>query len=251
MATLRFSRPFQLSQGFQSWRLYLDGEYVAKIGNGTSVEVSVPAGRHDLLARTMIMYSSKVVPFEVQSGETLDIEVGSNAAGLMMFVGAVYLFSPSDYLYLRIESRQRCPDQTKATKRGLLIAILLVGLLIMGLGGCGLLFSWIFVAMGDAAQEANQFLTLLGDGKVAEAYNSTAAQLRSQQSQQAFADSVRQLGLTDHASSSWSSRKFNNGLVTLEGFITTKTGATIPITMVLVKESGSWRVLSITPGGGM
>jgi len=243
MSILRFSRPYQFSQGPQSWRLYVDGQFVANIGNGSSVEVRVAPGAHEVLARTMILYSSGVLPVEVRDGKTLDVEVGSN----WRVLGKMYLFARSDYLYLRLKSPQLDRAHPQAWGRGLLVGGLMAGLLaVVCLGGCGLLFSWFFSTTNDAARAADQFLMLLGEGKVTDAYNSTATGLRAQESQEAFADSVRQIGLADYASSSWQSREFHNDVVTLKGSITTKPGGTVPLTVVLIKEAGSWRVLSVT-----
>lgn len=263
MSILRFRRPFQLTQISRSWLLYVDGEFVANIGNGSSVEVPVSPGAHEILARTMIMYSSRVLPVEVRGGETLDVEVGSN----WRLFGPIYLFARSDYLYLRVGSSQ--PDRRHTEKqplgafvptkrdqfgrtwgRGWLVGLLIIGLLgVVCLGGCGLLFSWLFSMTSDAVQAADQFLSLLAEGKVNDAYNSTASRLRAEETAEAFADSVRQVGLTDYASSSWHSRDLHNEVVTLKGTITTRTGGTLPVTIVLIKESGGWRVQSVTTPG--
>ena len=227
-------------------RLYLDGQFVGRIGNGSTLEVPVSPGHHEVLARTMFMYSSRVLPIEVRVGESLDVEVGSNASGWRVVVSAVFLFARSDYLYLRFKSPRSDEEHHQARKKDLLIGALMVGLLgVMCLGGCGLLVAWFESTTGNAAMAADRFLALLGEGKVAEAYNSTATKLRDQESREAFANSVRQLGLTDYASSSWPSRKVDNGVVTFEGSLMTRAGGTIPLTIVLINESGSWRVLSV------
>jgi hypothetical protein len=108
------------------------------------------------------------------------------------------------------------------------------------------LFGWVFAATREAAEAADQFLALVAQDKMAEAYNSSAAGLRVRQSQEAFAADVKRLGLLDYASSSWPVRNIVNDEAKLEGTITTKSGGTIPLTVTLVKEGGTWRVLSLT-----
>lgn len=125
-------------------------------------------------------------------------------------------------------------------KKGCLIAVaigfaLLVTIIVLS-----------FALTRGAAKAGADFLNLLGSGKIAAAYQSASAPLRSQQSLEAFSATVKNLGLTDYASSSWSSRRRELDRTTLKGTVTTRTGGTIPLTMELVKESGGWKVLSLS-----
>ncbi|CAN5431280.1 hypothetical protein BH20VER3_BH20VER3_13680 [soil metagenome] len=103
-----------------------------------------------------------------------------------------------------------------------------------------------FALTRGAAKSGADFLDLLGSGKMAAAYESASAALRSQQSLEAFSATVKNLGLTDYASASWSSRRRELDRTKLEGTVKTRAGGTIPLTMELVKESGGWKVLSLS-----
>jgi hypothetical protein len=134
-------------------------------------------------------------------------------------------------------------------KKGCLIATAaVVVLIVIGLAA-------IFLAFGltrGAVNSADNFLGLVGSGKIAEAYESASATLRSQQTLEAFAKSVTDLGLTDFSSVSWSSRKTENDRGHLEGSARTRAGGTIPLNVELVKESGTWKVISLSaPQSGM
>jgi hypothetical protein len=125
-------------------------------------------------------------------------------------------------------------------KKGCLIA---VGI------GLGLIVIVILLAFGltrGAVKAGNEFLGLIGSGKIAAAYKNASPTLRSQQTEESFEQAVKNLGLTDFASVSWSSRETNNGRAHLEGSVTTRSRGKIPLTMELVKESGTWRVISLT-----
>jgi hypothetical protein len=136
-----------------------------------------------------------------------------------------------------------------ASKTGWLIGgLVLAGGLLLACGACGGLFFWMFKETSTAAKSADEFLALLGQGKVVEAYNAGSSSLRSRQDQQAFEASMKQLGVLDYASSSWTKRDVENNVATLVGAVTTKAGGTIPLTAVLVKEGSDWKVQSLVSG---
>lgn len=131
---------------------------------------------------------------------------------------------------------------------------LLVGIPLLLLACAGLvagIFYWVLTATGGAAEEADRFFGLLGQGKVSEAYQSTATAFRNQQNEEAFAKVVKDLGLNDYASASWSNRSVQNNQATLKGSVQTKSGGTIPLEVNLVNEGGQWKVLGFNgPVGG-
>lgn len=108
---------------------------------------------------------------------------------------------------------------------------------------------WMTAGLTDAARD---FLTLVSQGRVGEAYETcTSESLRKAETQESFASGVRAMGLTEWASSSWTSRRFENSVGELEGTITTRTGGRIPLKMQFVKEGGKWKVshCTTTPAG--
>jgi hypothetical protein len=141
-----------------------------------------------------------------------------------------------------------------STKRVLWIVGGVVGgvVLVFG-GGIALLLYWVFTATGEAALAADRLLIQVREGKIAEAYDSTATDLRAQQNLDAFTADVKALGLTRYASSDWSSRSIVNDEATLEGVVRTRDGDRVPLRVTLVKQAGAWRVASLTssryPGG--
>jgi len=125
-------------------------------------------------------------------------------------------------------------------KKGCLIAIVSVVAII------AVIIALVFGMTSGVVKASDEFLALLGSGKIPEAYQSTSPSLRAQQTQEAFEKTVKDLGLTDFASASWSSRGFTNDQGHVEGTVTTKTRGSIPLRMDLMKESGTWRVYSLS-----
>jgi hypothetical protein len=125
-------------------------------------------------------------------------------------------------------------------KKGCLIAV----------GIClGLVVIIILLAFGltrGAVKAGDEFLEQIGSGKIAAAYESASPTLKSQQSVGSFEQAVKDLGLTDFASASWSSRETKNDRARLEGSVKTRSGGKIPLTMELVKESGTWKVIYLS-----
>jgi hypothetical protein len=104
----------------------------------------------------------------------------------------------------------------------------------------------VFGVTRGVVKEGNNFLGLLGAGKIGEAYENASPTLKAQQTEAAFERGVKKLGLTDFASASWSSRELKNDRGHLEGSITTKSGGKIPLQVELIKESGKWKVYAVT-----
>jgi hypothetical protein len=118
-------------------------------------------------------------------------------------------------------------------KKGCLIAIVSVVYII------AVIVALVFGMTSGVVKAGDEFLALLGSGKIPEAYQSTSPSLRAQQTQEVFEKTVKDLGLTDFASASWSSRGFTNDQGHVEGTVTTKTRGSIPLRMDLMKESGT------------
>jgi hypothetical protein len=103
--------------------------------------------------------------------------------------------------------------------------------------------SLVFYFTAGAAKAGDRFLTLLGEGKAHEAYLSTSSALRAQVGEDEFTDVVKELGLTEYASSDWDTRSVGtSGVATLQGTVTTRAGGRIPLKLQFVKEQGEWKV---------
>lgn len=143
-------------------------------------------------------------------------------------------------------------------KKGWLIGCGVVGGVVLVCGGIIGAVVWlvwlIFALTGPAVEAGDQFLTLLGEGRTTVAYNAAASGLRAKQTEEEFTTEMKKLQLTEYASSSWNNREIVNDQATLKGTVTTKTGGTVPLTIKLVKEDGTWKVHSINDpqaGGGV
>lgn len=136
-------------------------------------------------------------------------------------------------------------------KKSWLIGCGVVG--ILGVGVCvslvALFVGGIFALTRPVVDASEQFLALLGQGKIAEAYASTADGLHAQQDEDSFTGAVKQLGLTEYSSVSWHNRQVENQDGTAEGTVTTKSGDTRPVTIRLVREGGRWAVAGVRYGG--
>ncbi len=85
---------------------------------------------------------------------------------------------------------------------------------------------WGFFALTQpVADGAGDFLSLLAQDKIPEAYASAGGVLRAQNDEASFPFAVKKLGLTDYVSSSWNKRNISNQSGPVEGTVTTKSGA--------------------------
>src|SRR5689334_10723867 len=132
----------------------------------------------------------------------------------------------------------------------------LIGCGIAGALGAGLLAGLVALLVGAAfaltrpvVDASEQFLALLGQGKVAEAYASAGDGLRAWQDEASFGEAVRRLGLTEYSSATWHSRRVENGQGVAEGTVTTKGGGAKPVSVRLAREGGRWAVVGVRYGG--
>jgi hypothetical protein len=132
----------------------------------------------------------------------------------------------------------------------------LIGCGIIGILGIGLcvglavfLVGRIFAWTQPVVDASEQFLALLGQGRIAQAYASAADGFRAQQDEASFTEAVKQLGLTDYSSVSWHNRQIGNQEGTAEGAVTTKSGGPMPVSIRLVQERGKWAVVGVRYGG--
>ena len=118
-----------------------------------------------------------------------------------------------------------------------------VGLvLLLGLAG---VFYFVFRLTAPMVEEGEKFLAKLGSGSTGGAYEMASTTLRSSQSKDDFALAVGAYGLDGFDSATWSSRSIVNDRGKLEGTARTKSGGSVPLTLEMIKEDGTWKVLSI------
>ena len=156
-----------------------------------------------------------------------------------MGIGAgTCLDSRWNLLALAVEYSQR----SFPMKKGCMIAagVGLVLLLILSA-----IIYFIFQLTAPITTAGEKFLNTLGTGATEAAYNMASASLRTGQSQEDFTRAVKAYGLNDYQSASWANRKITNDRGYLEGTATTKAGGAVPLTIEMINEGGTWKVLTI------
>jgi hypothetical protein len=136
-------------------------------------------------------------------------------------------------------------------KKGCVIGLGITGILSLALcaGLIGLFVYWIVALTRPVVDASEEFLSLLGQGKIAEAYAGTASGFRAQQDEASFTAAVKQLGLTDYSSVSWQNRQIKNQSGLAQGTVTTSKGTTMPVVIEVVNENGTWKVVAVQCGG--
>lgn len=112
-------------------------------------------------------------------------------------------------------------------------------------GGIGLVVYFVLAASGPPVTATEQFFTLLGQEKTAEAYATTASELQEQQSEEEFTEMVNRLWLWKYQASMFLDRRVEKDRATLKGTVTLSDGVVLPMVVQLVKEGETWKVLSI------
>lgn len=107
------------------------------------------------------------------------------------------------------------------------------------LAGCG------FLKKGDPGDAADDFFKLLGKGKIADAYESTAELFRMQITDKSFEATIRDLGMDDYASGVWSNKTVGDREATLDGEIANANGRKMRVVVTMVRDSGRWKLYSL------
>lgn len=97
---IRVSRVSSFIDSFRSYRIAVDGKWVASVSAGRSIDIPVSAGRHSVVAR-IDWCGSPTLHCSVDPGETLNLECASNLRGFRILLGPVItLFFQDQYLTL-------------------------------------------------------------------------------------------------------------------------------------------------------
>lgn len=121
------------------------------------------------------------------------------------------------------------------SKLGRAILVILASALL--LSGCG--------KKGDPAQAAKAFFEELSVGHTGHAYESAAFAFQAQQSEKAFAQNVKEMGLTQPEVLEWEAPEILNNEATVRVNLTAKDDRKQTFVVTLVYESGAWRVHSL------
>src|SRR5262249_2606798 len=98
---LVITRPRQYADMLRQYRLVVDSDLAYTIGRGQSVDISLPPGRHRLIA-AIDWARSNPVEIELLPDQDCRLEVGSNVAGWRLLLAVLYATVWRDrWLYLR------------------------------------------------------------------------------------------------------------------------------------------------------
>ena len=104
-AVIRVKRSTAYADYLRVYRILVDGQDMAGLSVGQSVDLPVFAGSHTVVAK-IDWCSSPRLNLIVRDGETVIVECGSNLRGLRIFLGIFYvLFLRDQYLTLSQVSR--------------------------------------------------------------------------------------------------------------------------------------------------
>lgn len=98
---------------------------------------------------------------------------------------------------------------------------------------------------GDPAEAAKTFFQQLATGHSSQAYADAAFGFRAQQTEKAFAQTVKEIGLTNQDSLEWEAPAVLGQEATVRVATTEKDGHKLSFIVTLVHESGAWRVHSL------
>lgn len=99
-AVIRVKRSTSYSDRIRAYRILVDGQEMARLNAGQSVDLPVVSGRHTIVAK-IDWCSSPTLNVDIRDGETVNFECGSNLRGLRLFLAIIYvLFQRDQYLTL-------------------------------------------------------------------------------------------------------------------------------------------------------
>lgn len=120
------------------------------------------------------------------------------------------------------------------------------------------LFAWSAAALSDSGEGADDFLRLVANDKIGEAYQAAMPQLRNVQSRAAFEQNIRSLGVTGYRTEWWVGRALaglSNGDVSeqnrlvVKATLQTESRGNIAVEITLIWSGRDWRVLTMTGPG--
>lgn len=98
---------------------------------------------------------------------------------------------------------------------------------------------------GDPAEAAKQFFQQLAEGQTSAAYQGAAFGFQAQQTEKAFAQTVKEMGLLNLGTLTWEPAEITDEEARLHVEVTAQDGRKLPFIVTLVHESGAWRVHSL------
>ena len=118
---------------------------------------------------------------------------------------------------------------------GLVIVLVVIGAIIL----------FVFYLTSGLTRSADQFFTLIREGKAKDAYLSASREFQAATPEENFMAFLKSSTIADYESATWSSRSVSNKIGELEGSIKTRAGGIIPVKLRLIKEDGQWKIHAI------
>lgn len=98
---IRISRTTAFADKVRAYRVLIDGQEVAQIHDGQTIEIPVSSGRHSIVGK-IDWCGSETLIFEVRPGMTTYFSLNSNVTGWRSMFGMLYLtLWKNEYLKLQ------------------------------------------------------------------------------------------------------------------------------------------------------
>ena len=98
MARIEIWREREFKDSLRAYQIELDGKVVEKINSGEIIGLDVQPGQHRLRLK-IDWCSSPYVDYEIQLGQTIKFQCGSNAKSLLVLIYITFL--RNKYLWLK------------------------------------------------------------------------------------------------------------------------------------------------------
>lgn len=111
----------------------------------------------------------------------------------------------------------------------------------------GAIVGVVFYATSGITDTADEFFAAAYDGDYDTAHSLTSQRLQEQGSPASLEQFLAAQGLDKVTETSWSSRNIENSTGSVEGTVTTESGAEIPILVEFVSENDEWKISYLEP----
>lgn len=121
------------------------------------------------------------------------------------------------------------------------IFIVIGAILLMG----SAIFAFVMFLTSGLVETTDEFFALVKDGKLEQAYESTATEFKKKTNFEEFKLVLTKTTLDKYESAFWSKREIINNEGYLDGTVTNSLGGTLPLHVDLIKENGEWKVYGL------
>ena len=108
-----------------------------------------------------------------------------------------------------------------------------------------LLVGAVFYFTAGLVETADAFFAAVKRGDMATARSFLSEDFKANTDEAALREFLAKTTLANFKESHWSDREISNGRGEMHGSITTESGGSVPLTIVLVKEDGAWKIYNM------